>query len=141
MSEYLNELCNKLIDEFNDNSAGMDYIKEKIAKGEITTLPSHLAKGVVYKISYEGNLLVDGYEKGFLFIPVGSGIRNHKHTNEIEQYTCLCGELVINGEKVKENRCFLNETHSIDVTNVNTAVRTLKISKKLIYDRIKKNNM
>lgn len=137
MKKEIEELCNHEFERYSDELT-IKKIKEKMDKDKlsITLLPDSIAVGKVFKTSYEGNLETDGYEKEILFLPVGSGIKIHTHINDIEQYTCLTGSLKVNGKKTSINKCLINESHNIDVVSENTIVKTLKISKSLIY----KNN-
>lgn len=136
--EKFNKEANRLLDKLWYDEITISFANKAIEDGNYTVLPDSIAIGNVYKVSYEGNLLVDGFEKGFLFIPKGSGIKEHEHRDDIEQYTLISGELKIDGEDMHVNRCMIGEKHKIDPVSVNTAVKTLKISKKLIEENINK---
>lgn len=138
MEEKFTKICNRLLDQKWYDEVGIGSIQKKIEEGDYVLLPDTIAIGPVYKISYEGDLENDGYEKGFLFLPEGSGIKKHTHTNDIEQYTLIGGDLKVNGESIEVNRCLIGESHGIDPVSTNTAVKTLKISKKLIDENMNK---
>lgn len=110
----------------------MDYVKEKIESKEYKILPDTIADGVVYKVSYQGSLEEDGYEMGFLFLPKGSGIKKHKHIEDIEQYVLVSGNLSVGGEVLNINTCLIGGEHNIDIVLEDTIVATLKLSKRYV---------
>lgn len=136
MEEKFVKTANRLLDGLWNDDIGISFAESKINNNEFTILPDSIAIGDVYKVSYEGSLDKEGYEKGFLFIPVGSGIKEHQHINDIEQYTLICGELKVNGEEMPINRCMIGCSHGIDPVSQNTAIKILKISKKLIEEKM-----
>lgn len=138
MEEKFNREANRLLDKLWYDETTISLASKKIEDGNFALLPDSIAIGNVYKVSYEGNLIIDGYEKGFLFIPKGSGIKEHEHKDDIEQYTLISGELKINSEDMHVNRCLIGESHKIDPVSANTAIKTLKISKKLIEENMNK---
>lgn len=107
-------------------------LKEKIENKEYTILPESIAIGTVYKILIHGNLDQDGYEIGYLYLPKGSGIKEHFHINDIELYSLIKGTLKVNNIEMDNNICVLNEKHSIDIVPTDTIIRTFKISKKYL---------
>ena len=112
----------------------IEYVMEKIKKGEFTILPDYIAIGKVYKISNFGVLEQDGIESGFLFIPKGSGIKEHYHVNDIEFYNLVCGSLSVCGKEQDSNICLIGQKHNIDIVDENTIIETKKISKNKIID-------
>lgn len=110
----------------------MDYVMDKINKGEYSLVSEKLAIGKVYKVLLEGNLDIDGYEKGFLMLPKGSGIKKHTHINDVERYEIVNGVLSVFGNVVDVNICNINESHNIDVVDVDTIVSTYKVTKNYI---------
>ena len=138
MKEIFVRESNRLLDKLWYDEIDISAVSEILASDKYKILPESIAIGQVYKVSYEGDLLIDGYEKGFLFIPKGSGIKEHEHKDDIEQYTLISGELKLNGESMHVNRCMIGESHGIDPVSVNTAIKTLKISKKLIEENMNK---
>ena len=110
------------------------FIKEQIRNNNYVLLPNTIAINNVYKITYSGNLQNDGYELGFLYLPKGSGIINHTHTTDIEQYKLILGNLTVNGIVTNINRCMINESHNIDVVDTETFIETYKIN----YQKIKR---
>lgn len=113
-----------------------NYVEQSIKMKNFQILPSEIATGNVAKITYCGNLEQDGYEYGFLYLPKGSSILEHKHTDNIEMYKIIEGELSVNGKEVSTQICLINCTHNIDPVSCKTIVETLKINKRLS----KKNN-
>lgn len=107
-------------------------IKEKIKKGECDVLGERVAVGTVYKISEFGNLDADGFEVGYLYLTKGSAIKDHEHTNDIEEYRLLEGILKIGKEEMEVNICKIGGHHSIDIVEEDTIIRTIKISKKYL---------
>lgn len=112
----------------------INYIKEKISNQEYSILPDTIAIGQVYKITEFGSLDVEGYEKGYLYLPIGSGIKKHTHINDIEKYTKIQGVLSVFGIKQQTNTCFINESHCIDIVNEDTIIKTFKISKEYLKE-------
>jgi len=115
----------------------LEFIKEQIKNNNFTVLPDNISINNVYKINYTGNLNYDGYEIGFLFIPNGSGIKEHIHEDDIEQYKLLLGNLSINGKMINENQCLVGDAHNIDVVSEDTFIETYKISKKFINEKFR----
>ena len=113
-----------------DEEKEIQYVLEQMAKDNYTVLPDTIAIGTVLKITEEGSLEEDGYEKGYLVLTPSSGILEHKHTDDIETYTCLTGRLSIKNKIEKENTCFIGKKHSIDIVKELTIIKTLKIKKK-----------
>lgn len=107
------------------------FIRSKIAVEDYKILSKNMSIGNVYKIENYGKLNVDGYECGFLYLPKGSSVIPHTHTDDIEQYMLVSGKLSINGIEQQENICMLGETHSIDTVPVDTIIATCKVDKKL----------
>ena len=126
MDKYFENLKDENI---NDK---IKFVRESISNENYMILPETIAIGLVYKIVYQGSLSENGYEKGFLFIPRGSGIKEHKHIDDVEQYNLIAGILSVKGEKTNTNNCLLNETHNIDIVTEDTIIETIKISKQLI---------
>lgn len=108
------------------------FIYDQIEKKNYTKLPETIAIGDVYKISAFGNLEKDGFEVGYLYLPVGSGIKEHIHINDIERYKLLSGCLKINGSTSDVNICMLNNSHCIDIVSEPTIIQTCKVSKKFL---------
>ena len=107
-------------------------LQEKIDTFDISVLPDTIAEGRVYKIHAYGALETDGFEVGFLYLTKDSGIKEHIHTDNIEMYRLLKGDLVVNGTSMNNNICLLNESHLIDKVSIDTIICTCKISKEFI---------
>lgn len=128
---------NEFIDYILDNGQEIDlssywieqYIKDKISNGDYTLLPDTLAIGKVYKIHKLGDLNKEGYEVGYLYLPKSSGIKEHKHTNDIERYKLISGVLRVFNFPSTNNICPLNHVHCIDPVPEDTIIETCKISK------------
>lgn len=124
-----------IFDKYNFNNEyyeqDISFVFEQIENGNYAILPNSLSNGKVLKINYDGNIDNDGYERGYLVLPYGSSIKEHTHTDSIEQYMIISGCLTINGENVLINECFIGDTHSIDTVLDLTIIRTIKISKEL----------
>lgn len=119
-----------LFKNYQDDEQNLGFVYEQINNRNFTILPSSIATGPVFKITYDGNLEEDLYERGFLVIPKGSSINSHLHTSDIEQYTLLTGTLSINGVSMNINECLIGESHSIDPVPELTIIKTIKISNK-----------
>lgn len=117
---------------YQDNKQDLNFVFEQINNRNFKMLPDTLASGPVFKITYDGDLEKDLYERGFLVIPKGSSINEHLHTSDIEQYTLLTGNLSINGVSMNVNECLIGESHSIDPVSELTIIKTIKISNKLM---------
>ena len=122
----------------------LQYILTQINEKNYTILPESISTGIVYKISYKGNLNTKGYESGFLIMTKGSSILEHKHEENVERYRPLMGKLIINGIEQKENICLIGQSHSIDKVKELTIIETYKMDKKLLITnqqkKIKKHN-
>lgn len=120
-----------IFDKFNVENDDLTFVFTQLQNNNYIVLPSSIANGKVLKIMYDGNLETDGYERGYLILPYGSGIKEHIHQNDIEQYMVLLGSFSINGEYKLINECFIGGKHSIDPVCDLTIIKTTKISKKL----------
>ena len=69
------------------------------------------------------------YEVGYLYLPKSSGIKEHKHTNDIERYKLISGVLRVFNFPSTNNICPLNHVHCIDPVPEDTIIETCKISK------------
>lgn len=114
------------------NSSIEEMIKRKIASKEYTLVSEKLAIGKVYKIHKFGSLEDDGFEIGYLYLPAGTGIKEHQHTEDIERYKLISGILRVFGFPSTTNICLLNHVHCIDKVPVDTIIETCKISKKYL---------
>lgn len=129
---------NELFDKYDDKKQNLGYVSEQIKAGNYTFLPDEIANGIVLKIQYEGNLEKDGYEIGFLVLNQNAEIKEHIHTNDIEKYTILKGNLSVNNKEVNENICLINQKHNIDKVKEITVIKTLKINKESLIPSIAK---
>lgn len=125
----------KLLTQFSDDINDVNFTSD------IVKLPDTIANGIVYKLGYDGNLAEDGYEKGFLILTKGSGIKKHRHLNDIEKYVLLSGILSVDGKQSSSNICLLGNEHNIDTVTETTIIKTLKISKDMIYDKLENHNV
>ncbi len=126
----------ELLERLNDDNQTLQYALKQILKRNFTVLPDTIANGKVLKIHYEGDLnSEEGYEKGFLVLTPNSGIKTHKHTNDIEMYTLLLGTLSVDGIKCDNNICLIDEEHGIDCVDEITIIKTLKLSEKKIKSK------
>lgn len=110
----------------------LKYITMEIKYGNYTILSDNISNGTVFKIHFRGNLEEDLFEKGFLYIAKGSGIKKHTHTNDIELYRLIDGDLSVGGEEMNYNMCFIGESHNIDIVSQDTFIETFKVSKKYL---------
>lgn len=106
----------------------IEFINEQMQNKNYTILPDTIAEGKVYKIHAFGNLEQDGYEVGYLYLPKGTGIKNHTHITDVERYKLLKGILKVNNDITKINICGINDSHSIDLVSEITIVQTCKIN-------------
>lgn len=134
--ENKNILAKKVLDLYEDENQNLDNALDEIINRNYTILPTNICVGSVYKVDYEGDLKQEGYEKAYLYLPKGTGIKLHKHIKDIERYEVLMGRLSVNGREVDVNDCLIGESHNIDICSEDTIIRTLKISEELIdkYD-------
>ncbi len=119
-----------LFEKYQDDKQNLNFVFEQINKRNFQVLPQSIATGPVFKITYDGNLENNLYERGFLVIPKGSSIKSHQHISDVEQYTLLTGDLSINGISMDVNECFIGQSHSIDPAAELTIIKTIKISNK-----------
>lgn len=114
----------------------IEYVRRAIIDGNYTILPSDVANGTVYKVWLSGNLQEEGIERGFLYIPAGSGIRLHSHQNDIEIYQLIMGQLCMDEEPLSINICGLNNCHSIKPVKEDTIIETCKINEIFLGEQI-----
>ncbi len=93
---------------------------------EISILPTTIATGKVLKIRVSGNIEETNYESGYLVLPKGSSIKNHKHIKDREIYTLIMGSLYMNGRLVDVDFCEINGSHQIDKCKELTIIRYQK---------------
>lgn len=111
-----------------NNKEKLSYVRGKIESGEYILLSDSMAIGPVYKIPCYGELDKDGFEIAFLYVPSGSGIRQHFHEKDAERYKLISGELKIDGKLVDENICHSQTLpHNIDVCSCDTIIETCKV--------------
>ena len=115
------------------------FVLDKIHQKEYTLLPVSVATGLVFKVNTYGNMEEDGFERGFLYLPKGSGIKEHSHIFDIEKYDLIMGDLKVNGEAMSSNICDLGCRHGIDIVNTDTIIETCKISDKYLLCGYHKN--
>lgn len=108
------------------------YVKERINNGNYESLSSNIAINDVSKIKCFGNLENKGYEHGFLYLPYGSGIKNHIHTENIEMYRLIHGDNNCITNKLEI--CLLENNHQINIVNCDTIIETFKLNKNIIKD-------
>ena len=125
----------ELLETLDDEKQTIEFVVNAILNGEYTALPDTIAQGKVLKIHYNGDLSEEGYERGFLLLTPNSGIKKHKHINDIEKYTLLTGTLSIDGAICDENVCLIDEEHCIDKVQTITIIKTLKVSKELLNQK------
>ena len=110
----------------------LKYIAFALSHDDYQMLGDNISEGNVFKVHFRGNLEKDNFEKGFLFIPKGSSIKKHTHTNDVELYRLITGELSVFGKKMNDNMCFIGESHNIDKVSRDTFIETFKVSKKYL---------
>lgn len=111
-------------------------IKNKINNNEYDLVSDTISINKVYKFVIELN---DKYEKGYLYLPINSGIKEHTHTIDIERYRLIEGILSVNNEETKQNICLINEKHNIDLVNQETIIEYTKIKKEYLPDNLTSN--
>ncbi len=111
LPDFILRIFNNDIEEFSKHISILDNTK---------------AEGIVYKIHIEGDLEQDGYESSFLYLPKGSSIKGHEHTKDVERYILVFGDLKVNGNRVVENDCHINESHCVDKVSTDTLIYTYK---------------
>jgi len=109
-----------------------NYIYNQIQNGKFSFLPQNISSGIIYKIPSNYNLVEDGFEIAYLYLRKGSCVFTHEHETDIERYRLIEGILNINGKRVYENICTINQSHSIDRVTTDTIIETFKISKEYI---------
>ena len=128
----------QLFEKLEDENQNIQYAINKIFAGEYQILPDSIAYGKVLKIHYKGDLnSQEGFELGFLILTPNSGIKKHKHINDIEKYQVIYGTLSIEGINSLENVCLIEEEHCIDKVTQLTIIKTIKINKKLLNEKQK----
>ena len=85
------DMFSYIIDDDISNEDKIRYVYNQLINGNYKILPDGIAIGKVRKITFDGNLIEDGYERGFLYIEKNAGIKEHTHTNDIERYNALSG--------------------------------------------------
>lgn len=110
----------------------LEYISMEMENGNYTILNDSISKGTVFKIPFRGDLEEDNFEIGYLYIPKGSAIKKHVHTNDIEMYRLIDGILSVDGIKQCNNMCFIGESHNIDKVECDTFIETFKVNKKYL---------
>lgn len=105
-----------------------EFVLEAIRNGYFEMLPDTVAIGPVYKITFSGSLTTNGIEKGFLYIPAGSGIKYHPHLQDIEIYRVIRGSLSVYGQETEINICGFGASHGIDVVAQDTIIETCKMN-------------
>ena len=83
----------------------IEEIKEKINNNEYSLVPDKIAIGEVIKIHIKGDLNIDGYETGYLYLRPNTGIKEHEHINDIERYKLITGTLKVQGINTNLNIC------------------------------------
>ena len=127
----------ELLETLDDEKQTIEFVVNAILNGEYTTLPDTIANGKVLKILYNGDLKSEeGYEQGFLVLTPNSSIKKHKHINDVEMYTLLYGILSVDGNICDKNICLIDEEHCIDEVTTITIIKTLKVSKRLLQQKI-----
>ena len=126
----------ELLENYNNENQTIEFVVNAILNGEYTILPDIIAHGKVLKIHFNGDLIEEGYEQGFLVLTPNSGIKKHKHINDIEMYTLLHGTLSIDGIICNKNICLIDEKHGIDTVTELTIIKTLKVNKRLLQQKI-----
>lgn len=104
------------------------FVLNEIKNGKFEILPENISIGPVYKIKSSGSLDIDGIERGFLFIPTGSGIKYHFHNKDLEVYRLIMGNLKVYGNSTSVNICGFGAFHGIDVVSEDTIVETCKMN-------------
>ncbi len=104
----INKIYPKLIKKFN-------YDFERLYNS-ISKLNYKISDGDVYEIHEDGNITLDGYEKGYLFLTEDSFVSLHEHYNEKEYYKVIYGD----ENAVKKGY------YNIDKVSTPTIVRTYK---------------
>lgn len=116
----------------------ISFIMNALKEGTYTTLPDTLTtgEGLVYKISLSGSLSENGIERGFLYIPAGSGVKYHPHNNDLEVYRLLQGVLSIDNKEMEINICGQNGEHGIDIVPTDTIIETCKMNELFLGESI-----
>ena len=122
----------RLLDIYDDDKCEIDFVREQIVRGNYTMLNNSVSIGNVYKVIYEGDLKSCGYEKAYLYLPTGTGIKEHIHTEDIEKYTLIYGIMSFNNECNITNECLIGCSHGVDIVDEDTIIKTLKINKRMI---------
>ena len=128
-----NMLANLLLvfdEELNDIK--LNYVNTKIGCKRFKLLPSSISFGTACSIPGDTSLMSNGYEQGFIYMAAASSIRNHKHTDTIEIYNRLDGNMKIYNNYEDINICGINNCHEIAKVDRLTIVETFKIRKDLL---------
>lgn len=114
----------------------IEEIKEKINNNEYSLVPDKIAIGEVIKIHIKGDLNIDGYETGYLYLRPNTGIKEHEHINDIERYKLITGTLKVQGINTNLNICNINKKHNIDIVDIETIIEYTKINKDKIDNNV-----
>lgn len=114
----------------------IEEIKEKINNNEYSLVPDKIAIGEVIKIHIKGDLNIDGYETGYLYLRPNTGIKEHEHINDIERYKLIIGTLKVQGINTNLNICNINKKHNIDIVDIETIIEYTKINKDEIDNNV-----
>lgn len=106
----------------------IEYVMNALASGNYEVLPSAITNGIVYKIKYNGNLASEGIERGFLYLPKGSSVKEHGHVKDLEYYKLVSGFMSVKGMPTEANICGFGYSHGIDEVPVDTIVETCKMN-------------
>lgn len=117
------------------------YVVSQISSKNYIILSDYMADGLVYKIPLVGNLKEEGYEMGYLYLPVSSGIKEHMHINNtVERYRLINGELKVNGNSELVNICDLEDSHSVDKVEKPTLIEYCKVNRVIFGKQEKLSN-
>ena len=104
-----------------------EFVTRALINHDFNELGDNLSNGRVLKIKGYGNLNINGFEHGFLFIHKGSSIKLHKHVFDIEMYNYISGDYNFKG-----GICLLGESHKVDPLINSTIVETFKVNKNIV---------
>lgn len=131
-----NTLLLNLLLVFNEElyNEKMEYIDYKLSKMRYNFLNDSVAFGTVCKIQSHGSLNNDGYAREFLYLTPYSGIKKHKHIDDIEIYHALSGVIKVNDEYTDSYLVGMDQNHGIDEVNNLSIVETYKIARNKLCD-------
>lgn len=105
----------------------VEFVKSQLNQDNYALLPKSETNGPVYKIPVSGCLSTDGFEIYYMFIPVGSSIKEHKCEDFAERYTVVSGDIIDDN-----NLAHIGDSHGIKSLDEDTIVEVIKVARNCV---------